>query len=48
MIKINLLPVREERRKAGARQIALSLAATVIGTLAIAGFFHWNLMSDLG
>ncbi len=47
MIKINLLPVREERRKAGARQIALSLAATVIGTLAIAGFFHWNLMSDL-
>ncbi|MAE93103.1 MAG: hypothetical protein CL910_00440 [Deltaproteobacteria bacterium] len=47
MIKINLLPVREERRKAGARQLAISLVGTLVGTLAIAGFFHWSLMSDL-
>lgn len=47
MIKINLLPVREERRKAGARQTAISLAATLAGTLAIVGFFHWNLTNEL-
>lgn len=47
MIKINLLPVREERRKAGARQLAVSLVATFVGALAIAGFFHWSLLSDL-
>ncbi len=47
MIKINLLPVREERRKAGARQFAVSVAATLVGALAIAGFFHWNLVNEL-
>lgn len=47
MIKINLLPVREERRKAGARQLALSLIGTLVGVLAITGFFHWNLTNDL-
>lgn len=47
MIKINLLPVREERRKAGARQLAISLVGTLVGSLAIAGFFHVNLVSDL-
>ena len=48
MIKINLLPVREERRKAGARQLAISLVGTLVGTLAITGFFHISLLSDLG
>lgn len=47
MITINLLPVREERRKAGAQKLAVGLAATLIGALAIAGFFHWSLLNEL-
>ncbi len=47
MITINLLPVREERRKAGARQLAVGLAATLCGALAITGFFHWSLLNEL-
>lgn len=47
MIKINLLPVREERRKAGARQLAVSLVAALIGSMAIAGFFHWSLKAEV-
>ena len=47
MIKINLLPVREERRRADARQLAVGLVATLVGALAIAGFFHWSLLDDL-
>ena len=47
MIKINLLPVREERRKQDARQLALTLVGALVGTLAILGFFHWTLQNDL-
>ena len=47
MIRINLLPVREERRKQDLRQLAAMLVATLVGSLAIAGFFHASLLSDL-
>ena len=47
MIRINLLPVREERRKAGVRQFGAVLAAAFVGALAVAGFFHWKVSSDV-
>ena len=47
MIKINLLPVREERRKANARNMALSLVGTLVGSLVVTGFFHWKLLDEL-
>ncbi|MDX1578499.1 MAG: PilN domain-containing protein [Gemmatimonadota bacterium] len=47
MIRINLLPVREERRKQDLRQLAMTLAATLIGSVALAGLFHLSLRSDL-
>jgi type IV pilus assembly protein PilN len=46
MIRINLLPVREERRKAGARQFAAALVAALVGTIALTGLVHWKLMAD--
>lgn len=47
MIRINLLPVREERRKQDLRQLGAMLVATLVGSLAIAGFFHRSLLSDV-
>jgi type IV pilus assembly protein PilN len=42
MITINLLPVREERRKAVARQFLLMLAAAVVGSgVLCAGHYWW-------
>ena len=40
MIRINLLPVREERRKATAQRLGAMLAATVVGSLLVAGAVH--------
>jgi type IV pilus assembly protein PilN len=47
MIRINLLPVREERRKADLRQFVALLLATLLGTVALLGFFHWTLSNDI-
>ncbi len=47
MIRINLLPVREERRRAGARQLLVVMAAAVLGSAALAGMFHMKVRSDL-
>jgi type IV pilus assembly protein PilN len=47
MIKINLLPVREEKRKADVRQFAALLGATFLGTLVVAGAVHLKLIADV-
>ena len=47
MIHINLLPVREEKRKADVRQFALMLGATFAGALALVVLVHLKLMADL-
>jgi type IV pilus assembly protein PilN len=46
MIQINLLPVREEKRKADVRQFAALLGATFLGTLVVAGAVHLKLIAD--
>lgn len=46
MIRINLLPVREARRKAGVRQQMMLLAAALIGAVVLSGAVHsWMLTS---
>jgi type IV pilus assembly protein PilN len=40
VIRINLLPVREARRKAGVRQQMMLLAASLIGAVILAGVVH--------
>ncbi len=47
MIRINLLPVREERRKASARQLALVLVAAVVGSVLLSGAVHWKVRHDI-
>jgi len=47
MIHINLLPVREERRKAGARQLALVLVAALVGSVLLSGAIHWKVRHDV-
>jgi len=47
MIRINLLPVREERRKASARQLALVLVSAVVGSVLLAGVVHWKVRHDI-
>jgi type IV pilus assembly protein PilN len=47
MIRINLLPVREERRKASARQMALVLVATLLGSVFLSGAFHAKVRHDI-
>jgi type IV pilus assembly protein PilN len=42
MIRINLLPVREARRKADVQQQAVLLGAALGASLLIAGLIHWN------
>ena len=41
MIEINLLPVREERRKADLQQQLVLLVGTLVGALLLAGATHW-------
>jgi type IV pilus assembly protein PilN len=49
VIRINLLPVREARRKAGVRQQMLLLAVSVGATVLLAALFHsWVLASIAG
>jgi len=47
MIRINLLPVREERRKADLRQFGLILAGVLVGSIALVGLFHIKLSNDV-
>jgi type IV pilus assembly protein PilN len=47
MIRINLLPVREERRKATAKRLGAMLAATVAGSLLLAGAVHGMLRHEI-
>jgi type IV pilus assembly protein PilN len=47
MIRINLLPVREERRKASARQFAGVLTAAVVGSVLLSGAVHWKVRHDI-
>jgi type IV pilus assembly protein PilN len=47
MIRINLLPVREERRKADLRQFGVVLGAVFVGSLLIVGLYHIKLLSDV-
>ncbi len=47
MIRINLLPVREERRKAGARQLALVMVAALMGSTLLAAALHWKVRRDI-
>jgi type IV pilus assembly protein PilN len=47
MIEINLLPVREERRKADLHQQGVLLLATVIGSMVLVGGYHAFLRSSV-
>jgi type IV pilus assembly protein PilN len=47
MIRINLLPVREERRKADLRQFGVVLAGVLVGSLLLVGLYHMKLSSDV-
>jgi type IV pilus assembly protein PilN len=47
MIRINLLPVREERRKADLRQFGLILGAALVGSIALVGLYHMKLTGDV-
>ena len=47
MIRINLLPVREERRKADLRQFGLVLAGVFVGSIMLVGLYHVKLSSDV-
>ena len=47
MIEINLLPVREERRKADLQQQGALLLATVIGSMVLVGGYHAYLRSSV-
>jgi type IV pilus assembly protein PilN len=47
MIRINLLPIREERRKADLRQFGLVLAAVFVGAIAITSLYHIKLSRDV-
>lgn len=47
MLEINLLPVREARRKAGLRQYVMQLVLAVIVTLGGVGVFHSRLVDRI-
>jgi len=47
MLEINLLPVREEKRKADLRQFGLLLAGTFAGSIVLAGMAHTKLIADV-
>lgn len=47
MFEINLLPVREERRKADLQQQGVLLLAAVVGSMVLAGGYHTYLRSSL-
>ena len=47
MIRINLLPIREERRKADLRQFGLILGAALVGSIVIVSLYHMKLSGDV-
>ncbi len=47
MIRINLLPVREERRRADLQQFAVMLVGVLLLAVALVSFFHWSLMGRI-
>jgi type IV pilus assembly protein PilN len=47
MLEINLLPVREEKRKADVRQFALLLGGTFAGSLALVGMMHTKMVAQV-
>jgi type IV pilus assembly protein PilN len=47
MIRINLLPVREERRKASAQRLGAMLAATFVGMVVLTGLVHGVVRHDI-
>lgn len=47
MIEINLLPIREEKRKADVRQFAVLLAAVFVGSILAVAAFHVKMIADL-
>lgn len=47
MIRINLLPVREERRKADLRQFAALLLITLVGAVVVAVLLHIRMSTQL-
>jgi type IV pilus assembly protein PilN len=47
MIQINLLPVREEKRKADVRQFAAMLGATFAGSVLLVMMVHGKLIADV-
>lgn len=47
MLEINLLPVREEKRRADVRQFALLLGGTFAGSVVLAGAVHLKLIGDV-
>ena len=47
MITINLLPVREERRRAGVVQLLALMGASLAVSLAVVALMHWSVKSDI-
>ncbi len=47
MLEINLLPIREAKRKAGQRQLVVMLAVTLAGSVALAALHFMKMRSDL-
>ena len=47
MIRINLLPVREERRKTDLQQFGLILGMTLLGSILLVGLYHMKLSHDV-
>ena len=47
MITINLLPVREERRRAGVVQLLALMGVSLAVSLAVVALMHWSVKSDI-
>lgn len=47
MITINLLPVREERRRADVLQLVALMGVSLLVSLAVSGLMHWSVKSDI-
>ena len=47
MITINLLPVREERRRAGLLQLVALMGVSLVVSLLVAALMHWSIRSDI-
>lgn len=48
MIRINLLPVREERRKADLQNQVMLLGLLVMAVIVVIGWVHYSIRSDIG